>query len=230
MSTIREVEASAYTFPTDEPEADGTFSWTDTTMILVQLQADDIVGFGWTYGSMATAALVRQTLAPLVIGRRVDEHPRLWHEMLAALRNISRPGIGALALSATDCALWDLKARTLGLPLHHLLGKFHEKIPVYGSGGFTTYDDERLTQQLKSWMRLGLPRMKIKIGEAWGTREHRDLARVRQAREVIGPDVELYVDANGAYQVSQAFRLARRLTVTESGGSRNPCHPTTWWV
>lgn len=211
MTRIKEIEASAYTFPTDGPEADGTFNWTDTTMVLVQVYADDVVGTGWTYGSMSTAALIRQTLAPLLTGRRVEEHPRLWQEMLVALRNIGRSGIGAMALSATDCALWDLRARSLETPLHHLLGEIHETVPVYGSGGFTTYDDARLATQLQCWIELGISRVKIKIGESWGTREDRDLQRVGQAREVIGSEAELYVDANGAYRASQAVRLAAEL-------------------
>jgi L-alanine-DL-glutamate epimerase-like enolase superfamily enzyme len=97
----------------------------------------------------------------------------------------------------------------LGLRLARLLGAVHERVPVYGSGGFTTYDASRLAAQLGHWVHeLGIPRVKIKIGESWGGAAGRDLARVRQAREVIGPDAELYVDANGGYTRKQAVRFA----------------------
>jgi L-alanine-DL-glutamate epimerase-like enolase superfamily enzyme len=99
----------------------------------------------------------------------------------------------------------------LGLPLHHLLGAARTAVPLYGSGGFTSYDEHQLTRQLSGWVDDGLRRVKIKIGESWGHEERRDLARVRQARSVIGDDVELFVDANGGYNIGQAVRLAPQL-------------------
>jgi L-alanine-DL-glutamate epimerase-like enolase superfamily enzyme len=132
--------------------------------------------------------------------------------MVAALRNNGRPGVAGLALSAVDCALWDLKARLLGVPLHRLLGRAHAEVPVYGSGGFTTYDDRRLADQLEHWVHeQRIPRVKLKIGESSGTRPDRDLGRVRQARRLVGAGTELYVDANGGYTVGQAVRIAERL-------------------
>jgi L-alanine-DL-glutamate epimerase-like enolase superfamily enzyme len=87
----------------------------------------------------------------------------------------------------------------------------NESVPIYGSGGFTTYDEEQLAHQLAGWTSQGIPRVKIKIGESSGSRVERDLARVAQARGVIGDDVELFVDANGGYDVGQARRVGRRL-------------------
>lgn len=70
-------------------------------------------------------------------------------------------------------------------------------MPVYGSGGFTTYTNERMIGQLTSWSKeLDIPRVKIKIGQDRGTNERWDVERIGVAREAIGPDVELYVDAN----------------------------------
>ena len=111
------------------------------------------------------------------------------------------------ALSAVDTALWDLKSRLLGLPLHRLFGKLRDEVAVYGSGGFTTYDEQQLRSQLSRWVDEGIPRVKIKIGESWGTNIARDLSRIRAARAAIGPDVELFVDANGAYGAKQAIRV-----------------------
>jgi L-alanine-DL-glutamate epimerase-like enolase superfamily enzyme len=132
--------------------------------------------------------------------------------MARAVRNIGRPGIAAMAISAVDIALWDLKARLLALPVAGLLGRAREEVPVYGSGGFTSYDSRRTREQLSGWVQQdGIPRVKIKIGEAWGGDERRDLERVALARDVIGPDAELYVDANGGYTVGQAVRVAQQM-------------------
>ena len=205
---VERVEASAYTIPTDAPEADGTFAWDSTTLVLVQVEGGGRTGTGWTYGSPVTAALVRSTLAPLLEGRVFATVPEAWEKQVVALRNIGRPGIGAMAVSAVDNALWDLQARILDTPLHRLLGARRDAIPLYGSGGFTSYDSHELDEQLQGWLKDGLTRVKIKIGEDWGLCEARDLARIRQTRDVVGPDVEVFVDANGGYTRDQALRLA----------------------
>ncbi len=130
--------------------------------------------------------------------------------MQKQLRNVGRPGIASCALSAVDVALWDLAARLLGVPLVRLLGRARDDVPVYGSGGFTSYDDATLRRQLSGWVEgEGIPRVKIKVGESWGSRTDRDLARARLARETVGDAVELFVDANGGYTVGQAVRMGR---------------------
>jgi L-alanine-DL-glutamate epimerase-like enolase superfamily enzyme len=201
-----------YRVPTDAPEADGTLAWSSTTMVLVQVRCEGTVGTGWTYGPAACAAVVEELLAPAVRGWGPLDVAGCWSAMVRALRNAGRPGVAGMALSAVDCALWDLKARLLDLPLHKLLGSVQDAVPVYGSGGFTTYDQRQLAAQLTGWVAdQQIPRVKIKIGESWGAATDRDLTRVRQAREVVGPDVELYVDANGGYTVGQAIRIAAPL-------------------
>ena len=111
-----------------------------------------------------------------------------------------------MAIAAVDTALWDLKARILELPLAAVLDAAHEAVPVYGSGGFTSYSDERLADQLGGWAEQGIPRVKMKVGRD----PDRDLERVRVARAAIGPDTELYVDANGALSRVQALWFAER--------------------
>ena len=208
LGCVESVTASAYTVPTDRPEADGTLTWDETTLVLVQVRCDGVVGTGWTYGSPACVQVVHGLLAPLLTGRAPLDTGAAWAAMVQALRNVGRPGVGGMALSAVDCALWDLKARLLGVPLHRLLGAVHDGVPLYGSGGFTTYDADELTTALEEWTAAGLTRVKIKVGESWGRRADRDLARTAQARDVVGPDVELFVDANGGYDVGQAVRMA----------------------
>ena len=165
-------------------------------------------GLGWTYGPAACAAVVNDLLLGAVRGATVWDIPAANEAMMRAVRNAGRPGIAEYAVSAVDVALWDLKARVIGAPLHRLLGTARETVPVYGSGGFTTYDDAQLARQLSGWVaEQGIPRVKIKIAESWGSRAGRDLHRMREARRAIGEQAELFVDANGGYRAKQAVRV-----------------------
>jgi L-alanine-DL-glutamate epimerase-like enolase superfamily enzyme len=209
---VRDIGAAVYVIPTDAPEADGTLAWTKTTLLLVTAAAGGERGMGWSYAAPAAGAIVTDVLAGAVLGRRAFDIPGAAGAMARAVRNVGRPGAAAMAISAVDVALWDLKARLLGLPVTGLLGRALPRVPIYGSGGFTSYDERRTREQLSGWVgRDEIPRVKIKIGEDWGCNERRDLARVALAREVIGPDAELYVDANGAYGTGQAVRVGHRL-------------------
>ncbi|HEY1486402.1 MAG TPA: enolase C-terminal domain-like protein, partial [Micromonosporaceae bacterium] len=207
---IDAVSAHVYRIPTDAPEGDGTLAWDSTTMILVEVRSGDTVGTGWTYGSPAVATVVTKTLAGIVTGRDALNIGGTWTAMVQAIRNDGRPGAVGYAISAVDIALWDLKARLLDVALHRLLGAVRDEVPVYGSGGFTTYTGDQLQRQVHGWVQeQSIPRVKIKIGESWGTQTGRDLDRIRQTRTIIGDDVELFVDANGGYQRKQAVRMMR---------------------
>lgn len=209
MAAIDQVEARVYRVPTDEPEADGTIAWDSTTMVLVRARSGDTVGTGWTYGAAQCGAVVTDVLAPVITGGSAMDVAGSFEKMVVAVRNSGRQGAIGYAISAVDVALWDLKARLLGVPLHRLIGAVNQTVPVYGSGGFTTYSQERLAEQLGGWVHgQRIPRVKIKIGQSWGTNTARDLTRMRHAREVIGDDAELFVDANGGYTRKQAVRVA----------------------
>src|SRR5438270_2023716 len=198
---VEALRVSAYTVPTDSPESDGTLEWDRTTLVLVEVEGGGKHGLGYTYADHATATLVRDSLAEVVTGLDALSPPAAYASMWRCIRNLGRPGICSMAISAVDCALWDLKARILGLPLVTLLGQVHEGASVYGSGGFTSYSDRQLAKQLSGWVKQGIPRVKMKIGRD----ARRDLERVRLAREAIGPGAELFVDANGAYSRKQAL-------------------------
>jgi L-alanine-DL-glutamate epimerase-like enolase superfamily enzyme len=204
---IEGLEVSAYTVPTDEPESDGTLEWDSTTIVVVEIDAGGERGIGYTYGDRAVAALIRSTLAELVEGADALAPAATWSRIHAALRNVGQQGVGAMALSAIDVALWDLKARLLGVALADLLPRFHRRVAVYGSGGFTSYSDERLSSQLAGWVELGIPRVKMKIGRD----PARDPKRLSVARDSIGRETELMTDANGAYDGPQATEWAQRL-------------------
>src|SRR5690348_16006776 len=147
-AAIDQIHISVYKIPTDQPEADGTASWDSTTLVLVEIEGGGRTGLGYTYGDEAIAHLIHGKLIKKIEGHNVLNVPGAWVEMVKAIRNDGRPGIASMAISAVDCALWDLKARLLDLPLVTLLGAAHESVPVYGSGGFTTYSNKKLQEQL----------------------------------------------------------------------------------
>lgn len=212
MEPIDKVVVAAYTVPTPEPHGDGTITWDAITVVVVRLSAGGAEGMGYTVGTPAVARLVGDELAGVVTGRDPMDVPGAWAAMVRAIRNQGRPGVASMAIAAVETACWDLKARLLQLPLASVLGAAHDGVRVYGSGGYTTLADDELAEQLAGWVHdQGIPRVKIKVGESWGSRPDRDLARARLARRVIGDEAELFVDANGGYTVKEAVRMGRCL-------------------
>jgi L-alanine-DL-glutamate epimerase-like enolase superfamily enzyme len=195
--------SGAYTIPTDAPESDGTIAWDRTTMVTVTVEAGGKSGFGYTYCAKAARAAIDGILAPELQGRDAFSVEANWAAMNAIVRNIGRSGIASCAISAVDIALWDLKAKHLNVSLAALLGPARARVPVYGSGGFTSYDETRLKEQLGGWADDGCRWVKMKIGRE---PEH-DLARMQAAKSAIG-DARLFVDANGAYTRKQALGFA----------------------
>lgn len=202
--SIDKLEVSAYKVPTDRPESDGTLRWDSTTIVVVEASGGGTTGLGYTYADLATAQLIADKLERHVTGTDVIALRSTWETMAREIRNLGRPGVASMAISAVDIALWDLKARLLGLALVDLLGQVRDEVAIYGSGGFTSYSNRELCEQLASWVELGIPRVKMKVGR----NPRDDPERVRQAREAIGDDVDLFVDANGAYRQKQALALA----------------------
>jgi L-alanine-DL-glutamate epimerase-like enolase superfamily enzyme len=213
-AAVEQLAVAAYEIPTDAPDADGTLAWDSTTLVVVHAHGAGETGLGYTYADVSTAKLIESKLAGVVRGRDAMAPQTAWSAMVGAIRNLGREGIASMAIAAVDCALWDLKARLLELPLCRLLGMANESVPVYGSGGFTSYSTSRLQEQLAGWVDRGIPRVKMKIGSD----PEQDPGRVRCAREAIGPNAELFVDANGAYTVKQALAFAERFNA-EAGVS-----------
>jgi len=201
---IEHVDVAAYDIPTDTPESDGTLEWNKTTVVVTKAKAAGVCGLGYTYTNSSAAYVVENLLAGVVCAMDAMDVPGAWVAMSHAVRNFGRPGIGSAAIAAVDTALWDLKARLLNLPLAKLFGAVRKGVPVYGSGGFTSYSAVQLQTQLRGWAECGIRMVKVKVGR--NPRE--DPERVRLARQAIGEDTELFVDANGAYDVKQASRLA----------------------
>lgn len=190
--------------PTDQVESDGTLQWDSTTVVMVQLRSGNTTGLGYTFSDATSCAFVRDRLAPLILGHGVLDVAAAHHRMLESIRNVGRGSIVARAISAVDTALWDLKARLLDVPLAGLFGAVRNSVPVYGSGGFTSYDLDTLRRRLAGFVERGITRIKMKVGRE----PERDDERTRVAREVVGPHVALMVDANGAYDRKQALAAA----------------------
>lgn len=201
---IERLDVSAYVIPTESPESDGTLEWDASTLVVVEATAGGIRSLGYGYADTATARLIKDRLAEVVVGRDAMAVPGTWAAMVHAIRNLGRPGVASMAIAAVDIALWDLKARLLDLPLVTLLGQVHSSVDVYGSGGFTSYSVARLQEQLGGWAADGISRVKMKVGR----HPDDDLNRVRGAREAIGSAAKLFVDANGAYTRKQALAFA----------------------
>ena len=215
---IGKVRARAFTIPTDKPEADGTIAWNSTTLIVVEVFGGNVVGLAYTYASASITALIESKLAETIVGLDAMDPQAAWRAMQRAVRNLGREGLAASAISAVDAALYDLKARILDVPLAPMLGTYRDAIPIYGSGGFTTYSDDELKSQLGCWVsRNGCAFVKMKVG----TDPDDDPRRVAVAKAAIG-DATLFVDANGAYTVKQALALAARFADQKVGWFEEP--------
>jgi len=204
--TIERLDVSAFVIPTSSPEADGTIAWDKTTLVTVQAAAGGATSLGYGYADISTAKLIESLLQPIALHKPAMHVNEIWIAMVQAIRNLGRPGICSMAIAAVDNSLWDLKARLLNLSLATLLGRARDAVPVYGSGGFTSYTREQLQDQLSGWAAEGIGAVKMKIG----AHPERDLHRVAKAREAIGDGVRLMVDANGAYARKQALEKAEQ--------------------
>src|SRR6185437_3372892 len=202
-AAITSLRASAYRIPTDKPEADGTLSWDSTTLVVVQVSAAGLEGLGYSYSSGSITKLIEGKLAESIKGADALDVPAFWQAMQHAIRNLGRPGLVANAVSAVDTALWDLKGKLMKMPVARLLGRCRESVPIYGSGGFTSYTQQEVCEQLAGWVeREGCQWVKMKVG----THPERDPDRVAAAKQAIGEHA-LFVDGNGAYTVKQALAL-----------------------
>jgi L-alanine-DL-glutamate epimerase-like enolase superfamily enzyme len=198
---------SAYTVPTDkQPESDGTAVWDSTTIVIAELTAEGVTGVGYSYANEAAAKVAEELIRKEILGGDAFDIPSLHSAMDRKVRNWGRPGLVASAISAIDTSLWDLKARLLHLPLLGLLGKVREEIQAYGSGGFTSYTEKELLDQLTGWAAEGFSSVKMKIG----THPEQDVARVTAVQKALNGRAQLFVDANGAYDRQQALHKAQQ--------------------
>jgi L-alanine-DL-glutamate epimerase-like enolase superfamily enzyme len=210
---VRDLTAELYQVPTESPEGDGTLTWNQTTMLLVRVEGSDgTAGMGYAYTGPGADVLVRNGLREAIAHLDDDDVGTCWNVMVDRVRNYGRQGIAASAISAVDIALWDARARRRGLPLFRALPTFRRSVPIYGSGGFTTYSTQQVVDQLSAWVEQGMKAVKMKIGLGLDA----DVERVMAAREALGPRPELMIDANGRYAAKEAIALAHHLAEATS--------------
>jgi L-alanine-DL-glutamate epimerase-like enolase superfamily enzyme len=197
-------ETAAYTIPTDFPESDGTLCWDSTTLVVIHIGCNGRVGMGYTYGDNSIAVLVESKCKDLVLGTDAEAHMSTLQTLHNAMRNNGDTGLTSMAIAAIDNALWDLRARLYDVPLAAFMGLARPKIKAYGSGGFTSYTDEQLCRQLEHWADSGFKDIKIKIGNNIQTEQK----RIKKACNVTGDTVDLFVDANGAFDLKNALLMA----------------------
>jgi L-alanine-DL-glutamate epimerase-like enolase superfamily enzyme len=201
---LTHVSAAAYEIPTDAPEADGTLEWDRTVLVVVEIEAGGETGLGYTYADGSILRLIERKLGSVISGHSAFDIAAANKALWRSIRNLGRSGLVATAISAVDAALWDLKAKLFGTSVAALLGRCRDTVPIYGSGGFTSYSDKQLRDQLSGWVEHdGCRWVKMKIG----TDPARDPDRVAAARDASG-DAGLFVDANGAFSANQALALA----------------------
>jgi L-alanine-DL-glutamate epimerase-like enolase superfamily enzyme len=204
-AVIRSGQVTALRIPTDTPEeSDGTAVWDSTGVVIVELTAGDTKGLGFSYANTAAAHVAKELIEKIVLKKDAFDIPSIHSALDREVRNWGRPGLVSTAISAIDICLWDLKARLLNQPLLTILGRMREEIPAYGSGGFTSYSEKQLLDQLTGWASDGLKSVKMKIGRDAG----QDVTRVAAAQKALQNRAQLYVDANGAYTRKQALRKA----------------------
>lgn len=209
---IANVEVFLVTYPVKAGLSDATRKVENIGYTIVQLTTDQgLTGFGVTYnevGGEATKTLIEQNIAPRITGKSPFETEVIWQDLFQYLRGVGRKGMAFCAMSAVDIALWDLKGKILDMPLFRLLGGNRTKIPVYASGGWTSYDDEQLVAEMKGFVSSGYRMIKFKVGVEGGNNLKRDVKRVAKVREAVGEDIGIMLDANNCWDAATGARFA----------------------
>ena len=209
---IAKVECFLVTQPVRAGLADATRKVENIGYTIVRLTTDQgLTGFGVTYnevGGEATKVLIDTSIAPRLLGRSPFETEVIWQDLSQYLRGVGRKGLTFCAISAVDIALWDLKGKLTGLPLFRLLGGNKTRIPVYASGGWTSYEDEQLVEEMKGFVSQGYRMIKFKVGVEGGNNLRRDVRRVAMVREAVGDGIGIMLDANNCWDAATGVRFA----------------------
>lgn len=198
---IEKVEARTVIVPLERPTRISRRSLPDRHYTVTRIEGEGgLAGIGFCLGGATVTTAVRQLIAPKVVGTSVHENERLWDELYYDMILQGRRGAAIRALSTFDIALWDLKAKSLGLPLAKLLGIYQDPVPSYASGGYY-YDDKdpylEVQEEAAGWAEAGFTAMKLKVG---GGPLEVDVARLAAFRRTVGDSPKLMLDANNAWR------------------------------
>ena len=220
---ITDVTMQEYRWPRTRPIANGKHTYTHVNYALVKIATDEgITGIGLGHGGEIERAVISH-LKPLLIGEDPICVERLWHKMWVP-KLIGRRGLTTRAISAIDIGLWDIRGKAAGMPLYKMLGGFRDRVPTYVAGGY--YEEgkglKQLAQEMEQNVAMGARAVKMKVG---GVSIAEDAERVRVARDAVGPDVKLMVDANCAYRWYEALQLARKIEAYDLFWFEEPVAP-----
>ena len=191
--------------------------------LFVHIYTDEgLEGLGIGQASPGVREVIESGLKRLLIGQDPFSIEKLWSDMFWQVRAYGRKGVAFCALSAVDIGLWDLKAKALGLPLYKLLGAYTESVPIYGSGGWTSSDQEELVAEMMGYVEQGISRVKMKVGKDFGKAEREDIQRLAAVRKAVGDDVAIYIDANNGYYPKQAIYMAKEFEQYQVGWFEEP--------
>ena len=202
----------------------GRTKTTSLSVCLVDIETDTgLIGTGMTAitEEEVIGSIVNDIAAPHLIGLDPMRHEQLWDKLYWLLTPRGQSGYGSHAMAALDLALWDLKGKALNQPCWRLLGGARHQVPVYATFGFAFFDREELAEAAKSWVARGFKRLKMTVGHHGLQRRDEprpldeviteDVQRIRAVREAVGPDVQIYIDANCSLDYFHALSLAQRV-------------------
>lgn len=226
MPKIRDVKTYVLRAALDTPFAYSQAWYRARTALIVEVVSEDgVSGFGEAYGPAAPNAAVVAAYAPLLTGSDAFATEAAWERLYNALRDHGQSGLAVQALSAIDIALWDLKGRTLGLPVHVLMGgPLRKRVPAYATGLYRRERDDHTTylrEEAAQYVAEGFAAVKLKIG--FGVDE--DIRLTEAVRDEIGPEIGLMVDANHAYDAGDAIRYARAVAGFDIAWLEEPVAP-----
>lgn len=225
---ITNVSTTHLSVPGFRPIQDATIppprsSTGNRSALFVHIHTDEgVQGLGLGAGTPAIRSVIQDSLKDLLIGEDPFEIERLWEAMFWRVRGYGRKGVAFCAISSIDIALWDLKAKVLGLPLYRLLGAYRNSVPVYGSGGWTNFTESELIEEQAGYVARGMRSVKMKVGKDFGKAEREDVRRLAAVRKALGDDVEILIDANNGYYAKQAITMAREFEQYRVGWFEEP--------
>lgn len=202
----------------------GRTKTTSLSICIVDVETDTgLVGTGMTAitEEEVIGSIVNDIAAHTLVGMDPLRHEQIWERLYWLLTPRGQSGYASHAISAIDLALWDIKGQALGEPCWRLLGGARSEVPVYATFGFAFFDRDELAAAAKSWVERGFKRLKMTVGHHGLQRRDEprpldaliaeDVQRIRAVREAVGPEVQIYIDANCSLDYFHALWLAQRV-------------------
>jgi L-alanine-DL-glutamate epimerase-like enolase superfamily enzyme len=224
MAAIERVEIRMVDLKPKAKRVDAIQSFVSQETPIVRIvDVDGAFGVGYSYtigtGGHSIVELLARSLAPALIGREAGMVEQIWRDLLFLTHATSVGAITSLALAAIDSALWDLRCKKAGLPLHVMAGGARDKVRLYTTeGGWLHLPIEALVADALRAKEAGFGGCKIKVGRSIAE----DVERLAAVRAAVGPSFEIFTDANQAFSVDEAIRRARHYEDADIGWFEEP--------